>query len=779
MPCRLEPHESDETDVILLGHSMGGLLLSETVLLPARGSSSSPLEHRVLGTINFDTPFLGMHPGIIKAGLGSIFRSDDSPPAVPGQAQSGDIMDPNYNPPFFNDTRLPVRSAWRNAAHFVNKHSNNLTNATKQAFTSHIEFGKCMADYDGLKIRYCRIRMLEDGNLQRRGTVLHGNRPPPRVRFVNYYTASTGRPKKPKAPTENPSTPARTPSMDVPIEVQDPSSQHRSSNAAFTNSGRFEKAPVIAVEDSDDETVLSDLSDLDTIDDLESNFDDDDPVNNGEAVSYINEKGPRLAAPKPRRPVPAAMGSSSSQLRSIDPEPYHEPYTKPSWVSRPPMSESLDDFDPSQPGLPLEPEAPGPPPSAHQFADVEKYRAELHEHGVASKAYFAEAKRHQKALFDQFMTESQARTAACHAEIKRQSELLADEGRRVAEASSENARIVTEISQEEIQSLVAHRKMVAEYGQQCGPGLPTLSAKLSKVDKKLAEKQAKIARKVKHDQEKMQQRQARMQKKLIRPGPGRSQASSSATTETLFSADSQDDLETLVSDDAFFDATKPFAGKGISGSEHSPHRGTRKAAQIGPPAPTYGPPPPPGATSKSYDVGTAPIAASIRHSGTFDANANTNDNEPTGPYELFTPTTSASQVSLQTNAAVGTFSLDTITPQTSMTSTSSATPFDPAEDRAATPTPSVKDKKFCNLPPADASGAYDPTWVRVYMENVDEVGAHCGLFFTNAPTDGAVDSQGWSYRYAKLVGDISERIEMWVGDDMTRRAVEILGEEVD
>lgn len=766
MLCRLEPHESGETDVILLGHSMGGLLLAETVLLPARSQWSSPLEHRVLGTINFDTPFLGMHPGIIKAGLESIFRSDDSPPPVAGQAQAGDIMDPNYNPPFFNDTRLPVRSAWRNAAHFVNKHSNNLTNATKQAFASHIEFGKCMADYDGLKIRYCRIRMLEDENLERRRTVVHGNRPPPRIRFVNYYTASTGRPKKPKAPAENLSPVERTPSMNAPIAVHATSANHRHRSAALPNLTRPEKAAAIPVEDSDDETVLSDLSDLDTVDDLESNFDDDSTID-GEAVSYINEKGPRVSAPIPRRPVPEFGGASSSQLRSIDPEPYNEPR----WSERQSVSESIDGFDPSQPGLPPEPEAPGPPPSAHQFADVEKYRAELHEHGVASKAYFREAKRHQKALFDQFMAESKARTAACHAEIKRQSELLAEEGKRIGEAVRENGRIVTEISQEEIQSLLAHRKMVAEYMQQCGP---RLSAKLNKVDKKLAGQQAKIARKVQQDRDKMQQKQAKMRKRLNRPGLSKSQASSSTTTDTMSRADSSDDLETLASNDSFFNATKPFAGIGISGYERSLDHGARKVIEIGTAAPTYGPPPPPGAASKGYDIETAPIADSIRHSQILDTNADISDS----PYELFTPTTSGSQISLQTEPAVGTFSYDTITPQSSNTSASTNTSHDPMEDRTSTPKP-AKDKKFCSLPPADASGAYDPTWVRVYMENVDEVGAHCGLFFSNAPSDGPADSQGWSYRYAKLVGDVSERIEVWIGDEMTRRAVEMLGEEVD
>ena len=51
---------------------------------------------------------------------------------------------------------------------------------------SHWDFGAAMGDFVGLKQRYQRIRALEDIQSSER------------VRFVNYYTASTGRPKKQK-----------------------------------------------------------------------------------------------------------------------------------------------------------------------------------------------------------------------------------------------------------------------------------------------------------------------------------------------------------------------------------------------------------------------------------------------------------------------------------------------------------------------------------------------------------------------------------------------------
>ncbi|KAK8171941.1 hypothetical protein BKA80DRAFT_287832 [Phyllosticta citrichinensis] len=207
----LQPHLGPDTDVILLGHSMGGLLTADVVLLP--GASPQPLRHRILGTISFDTPFLGMHPGVIKSGLSSIFRpapentlqsfytAEASPPPRTGTLFSTNPNDPNYNPSFQNDVVLPVRKGWSNALHFVNKHSDGLVTASKQLVKSHLEFGGAMADYGALKRRYKRIRALEEEDETRRRAALDG-RPAsavPRVRFINFYTASTGRPKAAKS----------------------------------------------------------------------------------------------------------------------------------------------------------------------------------------------------------------------------------------------------------------------------------------------------------------------------------------------------------------------------------------------------------------------------------------------------------------------------------------------------------------------------------------------------------------------------------------------------
>lgn len=252
----LAPHEDINTDVILLGHSLGGVLSAEVVLKPASSSEPKQYHHRILGTINFDTPFLGMHPSVVSSGLGSLFRPASTPPtpnttsraseagsarpealALPAAVDTTDsrpdlnadsvqsfvrptetltattststlpcsslnlpIDDANYDPPYPNDVHLPQRSGRSNLWHFLNKHADGttlvskskaLSRAARSLVTSHLEFGGCLADYYGLRVRYKHLKALDQEKGEKR------------VRFVNYYTASTGRPRKVRPPHEN------------------------------------------------------------------------------------------------------------------------------------------------------------------------------------------------------------------------------------------------------------------------------------------------------------------------------------------------------------------------------------------------------------------------------------------------------------------------------------------------------------------------------------------------------------------------------------------------
>ncbi|KAI1103541.1 hypothetical protein F4804DRAFT_227604 [Jackrogersella minutella] len=240
----LAPHESPTTDVVLVGHSMGGMLSADIALMPSRDQYRiGYFLHRILGTVHLDVPLLGLHPSIITAGLASLFRpksdtadlpqkptpedeiamplsnvtsanasiySDPSSvsqlslpsPRPPGTHEPyGATFDPTFNPSFPNDVRLQDRGWWKNIVHFVEKHnSEGLVDAATHHIMSHLEFGGSLLDGNGLKTRYENIRKLEDVD-----DIKHHGFPhvPPRVRFIQYYTVCHGYPKKPKGQDSN------------------------------------------------------------------------------------------------------------------------------------------------------------------------------------------------------------------------------------------------------------------------------------------------------------------------------------------------------------------------------------------------------------------------------------------------------------------------------------------------------------------------------------------------------------------------------------------------
>jgi pimeloyl-ACP methyl ester carboxylesterase len=342
----LEPHEGRTTDVILLGHSMGGLLSGEVVLMPPSGPAGRPFKHRILGTINFDVPFLGMHPGVVKSGLASMFTSGEDPsdkwspelqPVLSNDTASmsdytlsptsslggrTDTLwqppqsDPNLNPSFNNDVILPVRKGWQNAMHFVGKHWHNghFINATRKLVTSHMEFGGAMANYPELKGRYSKIRTLEaeDGNVRK--SIVKNGQVPARVRFVNYYTACTGRPKKDKSPmgglspSANASRTSLTPSM---ADEAGRGRQNISSDERRVATERS-KSPGISLEEHSDEGVVKKVPEIPSSDDEDweeavENLTIDDP-------QAARKDLPELPAPPPPLDVSYIKDAATRKL---------------------------------------------------------------------------------------------------------------------------------------------------------------------------------------------------------------------------------------------------------------------------------------------------------------------------------------------------------------------------------------------------------------------------------------------------------------------------------
>ena len=212
-------------------------------LLPThRPHSSERRQHRLLGVIGFDVPFLGLHPGVITTGIKSLFRSAPETPDVrtlednrlsPMASRSASLLSPtdstvsdpfsaqatgpNFNPKFVNDVIWnPSQKYWESGLHFVTKHKDALFKASKEYVISYFEFGGCLADYPGLRSRYDHLRALEDVDELKQDRDAQG-RPYRRVRFVNYYSASSGQPK----PLKLSASAGLTPQTTLSTEMQD------------------------------------------------------------------------------------------------------------------------------------------------------------------------------------------------------------------------------------------------------------------------------------------------------------------------------------------------------------------------------------------------------------------------------------------------------------------------------------------------------------------------------------------------------------------------------
>ncbi|KAH8888671.1 hypothetical protein GQ53DRAFT_748580 [Thozetella sp. PMI_491] len=402
----LEPHESPTTDVILVGHSMGGLLAAEVVLVPSQIPYGHPFRHRILGTVSLDAPLLGLHPGIVVSGIASLFRPSPEPPTDSGAAEhpaspradtispdpsvyaeisppsgaasptlaappAGVASDPFFNPPFFNDVAFKDRGWFKNIAHFANKHkSENLIEAATNHIISHLEFNRCLADYPGMHSRYNKLRALEDVNDPNAGQ----NRVV-RVRFVNYYTASLGRPKvRKETPVTTPSHPSLRPE-DAHVLSGRSSQEYESGRTT----------PSISIEDYSDSERPQVLQVIEPIPEPEEN----EPPPYSEVVT------------------PSASDPPTTELASI------------TGIA----SQSSASAEPTKPGpefqLPAVPDLPAPPQPVNleEYTDKETRKQAEKEAKRAQKTYDTAVKNRDKAIKErQRLVEKLRRRAAKDAE---------------------------------------------------------------------------------------------------------------------------------------------------------------------------------------------------------------------------------------------------------------------------------------------------------------------------------------------------------------------------
>ncbi|KAH7928351.1 hypothetical protein BV22DRAFT_1030835 [Leucogyrophana mollusca] len=78
--------------VILIGHSMGGLLAADAATDPSSLNGSRP--QHIMGMIAFDTPYLGMHPHVVISGIASLFQRQNRE----SEGNTQDAMGPEQKP---------------------------------------------------------------------------------------------------------------------------------------------------------------------------------------------------------------------------------------------------------------------------------------------------------------------------------------------------------------------------------------------------------------------------------------------------------------------------------------------------------------------------------------------------------------------------------------------------------------------------------------------------------------------------------------------------------
>ncbi|KAL4781146.1 hypothetical protein BJX76DRAFT_336167 [Aspergillus varians] len=187
----LSPHESEGLDVIILSHSLGGFVAAEVALLSS--AENDTLKHQILGLVNFDVPFLGLHPRVIATGIGRIFRghkAEDVDESSPSHQPPEPENDPTFDPVFSNDVKLTQWQGWGGAQHFLSKYSQQLSRSILQYGFSYYDHAGCLNNYPGLLKRHAELCRLENtSQLQSDHPGTH--RGARRVRFINYYTTTS------------------------------------------------------------------------------------------------------------------------------------------------------------------------------------------------------------------------------------------------------------------------------------------------------------------------------------------------------------------------------------------------------------------------------------------------------------------------------------------------------------------------------------------------------------------------------------------------------------
>ena len=623
-----------------------------------------------------------------------MFRPAPTPPKSPqlGDITQTDILtqasssDPYFNPSFNNDVRLPVRTGWANSLHFVNKHSKHLTQATWQLMTCHVEFGSALADGKALKQRYRMIKALDNEDANERMQAVDGRSIPHRTRFVNYYTACHGRPKKPKGPSRHTSQDtAQTQSRQDSAVSSENAWTRTESLASQGAQSQSSKRSGQRSRDLDASSISSvSTGTLDTPELLSLQ----NPA--GWSVDDSTRASPHLRPSNSLSSVPCGHSAAPSYttLPSYSTQP---PYLSPKLTT--PLSprasastshatlspqrtdSSTPSMSASQPEEPIQtPVPPGPPPVPSDYPkDPVAYAIALKAYLQTSKDYAHALKRYHKSQVRQRKDGIYAKIQQKHAtravdQEERRIELLLreEENKRIVEAPTAEAREL------EIEAARERRQRESELHRDQLKARKADEKEREKLEKETAKAERKAARQSIKEDRKTMRKAVKEQHKTAKEA---CKASRKAQGKP----------------------TCPSEVFGVSGSD--PQDSERYE-------------------DDAADMRTTSDSSMLTREGTFDSRA--------GDSKSITKVTCSEK--------------------------------------------KQKDKKFCLLPGKDANGNRDAAWQRVFVKDVDEVGAHCGLFFPHGSTGAeASDDEGWGERYAGLVADVAERIEAWAQDALTER----------
>ncbi|KAJ3835540.1 hypothetical protein F5878DRAFT_303818 [Lentinula raphanica] len=178
--------------VILLAHSMGGLLAAEAA---TELSITDNGHKRIVGLVAFDCPYLGMHPHVVVTGIASLLpkrtdakikteaelnpspdvqiidrnegienhegighSSSSSPSRSSTPSSPPSVHHHSKSDSFIDRTKKFIKSYPNDPlVRWVQKHSNDPVSTGKRWVVEHFQFGSCMFDPAGLKDRYTTL----------------------------------------------------------------------------------------------------------------------------------------------------------------------------------------------------------------------------------------------------------------------------------------------------------------------------------------------------------------------------------------------------------------------------------------------------------------------------------------------------------------------------------------------------------------------------------------------------------------------------------------------